>query len=70
MKLAKPLSSVSIIQVILLYNSEHCHMENVYFAAELNSTSLFVGQPLGFLFQRSISRVSGFKAAKVILLIK
>lgn len=65
-----PLSSVSIIQVILVCNNEHHSVVHVYFAMEFNSTSLLVVLSLGCSFPSSISRVDGFKASKVTLLIK
>lgn len=45
-------------------------MVHVYFAMELDSTSIFVDQPLGFSFLNGILRVDSSKATKVILFIK
>lgn len=45
-------------------------MVHVYFAMELDSISIFVGQPLGFSILSGILRADSSKATKVILFIK
>lgn len=76
-----PSSSVSVIQIILFYNSEHHSVVPVYFAIELNLTSLLLVKLCGvfclfvcycfcFLLQCSILRAGGFKASIFVPFIK
>lgn len=68
-----PSSSVSVIQIILLYNGEHRSVVPVYFAIELNFTSfcwsnsvgLFVCYCFCFLLQCSIFKSWWFQSFNI-----